>query len=177
MIMIMVTDVAWTFLQGMCSGSAASFAPAAILGPGVCAVAVRAGFLHINSVSGPNQLWLDKLHVTIAPTAASDTQAVTEPTLAQQDAGHLFMTNVTFHGRERKARAFYLSNADMRSPELHAEGEPSPSSLPLPCLRSSSLLRLQLQPLPRASLTWLLHSALDTPSPHGTHHHPFQQEE
>lgn len=125
-------------MQGMCSEPAASFAPAALLGRGVCAIAVKAGFLHVDSATGPNQLWLDKLHLTIAPTVA-DAPEVSEPTLVVHEAEQLFLTNVTLNGRERNARAVYLTNEDMQAPELHMEGELPSSTLPLVLGKSAML--------------------------------------
>lgn len=112
-------------LQGMCSGSAASFAPAAILDSGVCAIAVEEGFLHLPSSSEPNGFWLDKLYISLSGSPTDD-QGDTG-TLVLHEAGSLFMTNVTFDGRDRHARAMYLSKSDALQPsELHAEGVPSP---------------------------------------------------
>ena len=92
------------------------------MGNGACAIAVDEGFLHVPSSSGPSQLWLDKLHI-VAAAAQPGKETGDGETVVLQDAGHLFLTNVTFDGQDRHARALYLSNADMRSPELHAEGE------------------------------------------------------
>eukprot|EP00892_Ulva_mutabilis_P004924 jgi/Ulvmu1/2803/UM141_0012.1 len=108
-------------ITGMCSGPAPSFASSALLAPNVCAIAVEEGFVHVPSSAGPSSLWLDKLYVTLSGDIADD--EADPGTLVLQEAGQLYMTNVTFDGRDRHARAVYLAtDVAMGASELHAQG-------------------------------------------------------